>query len=68
MFHVCFNAVKLPQLSDPAHGTQRFQPRRSRRVRCGTSLGHWCKLLQFMNELSVNGLRLTVWLGDWFIG
>src|SRR5258706_8071012 len=30
---------KRPKLSDPAHGTQRLQPRRSRRVRCSAWLG-----------------------------
>src|SRR4030095_11209483 len=33
------NAIaERPQLSDPAHGTQRWQPRRSRRVRCSAWL------------------------------
>src|SRR5262245_50695985 len=32
--------AERPKLSDPAQGTQRLQPRRSRRVRCSAWLGH----------------------------
>ena len=30
--------IERPKLSDPAHGTQRLQPRRPRRVRCSAWL------------------------------
>src|ERR1051325_4802503 len=34
-----FKPYQRPKLSDPAHGRQRLQPRRSRRVRCSAWLG-----------------------------
>src|ERR1041385_4140896 len=33
-----FKPYQRPKLSDPAHGTPRWQPRRSRRVRCSAWL------------------------------
>src|SRR5829696_4521207 len=33
-----FKPYQRPKLSDPAHGTQRLQPRRSRRIRCSAWL------------------------------
>src|SRR5688572_32567018 len=38
------SSAERRKLSDPAHGTQRLQPRRSRRVRCSAWLGR-CMLM-----------------------
>jgi len=37
--HEVNNDAERPKLSGPAHGTQRLQPRRSRRLRCSAWLG-----------------------------
>ncbi len=40
--------VQRLKLSDPTHGTQRLQPRRSRRVRCSAWLGGLVKVGSYL--------------------
>ena len=43
--------AQRPKLSDPAHGTPRLQPRRSRRVRCSAWLGGVISISQINSGL-----------------
>jgi hypothetical protein len=51
-------AAERPKLSDPAHGTPRLQPRRSRRVRCSAWLGIISQMNQCFGMQKTSGYLL----------
>ena len=51
--------AERPKLSDPAHGTQLLQPRRSRRVRCSAWLGGVVTSVssKLLNDVALQAVR-----------